>query len=93
MHLIAHPKKTQGELTKEDIAGTLDITNRADNTFSVCRNDETNQTEIKILKNRSDGLQNKQIFLDFDTNCKRFTAIDNDMYKFKKYGWEENKNV
>ena len=93
VHLIAHPKKTQGELTKEDIAGTLDITNRADNTFSVCRNDETNQTEIKILKNRSDGLQNKQIFLDFDTNCKRFTAIDNDMYKFKKYGWEENKNV
>lgn len=89
VHLIAHPKKTQGELSKEDIAGTLDISNRADNTFSVSRNDNTNLTEVRILKNRSDGLQNRQICLNFDVNSKRFTATDNEMYKFKKYGWED----
>ncbi len=88
VHLIAHPKKTVGELTKEDIAGSLDITNRADNAFSVNRDENNNTTIVNILKNRSDGVQNKQIALDFDIRSKRFTPQGNDMSKYKKYGWE-----
>lgn len=88
VHLIAHPKKTAGEISKEDIAGSLDITNRADNAFSVNRDEQTGQTLVSILKNRSDGIQKKQIALNFDTNCKRFTPSGNDMAQFKKYRWE-----
>lgn len=89
VHLIAHPKKTVGELSKEDIAGSLDITNRADNAFSVNRDENTNVTIVNILKNRSDGVQNKQIALNFDTRSKRFTPQGNDMSIYKKYGWEK----
>lgn len=91
VHLIAHPKKTTGEISKEDISGSLDITNRADNAFSVNRDEETNQTMVCILKNRSDGIQKKQIALNFDVNSKRFTPYGNDMAQFKKYGWEREK--
>ena len=87
VHLIAHPKKTQGELTKEDIAGSLDITNRADNAFTVNRC-EDGTTEVKILKNRSDGIQNQFCRFIFDANTKRFRQANNDMSKYKKYGWE-----
>ena len=88
VHLIAHPKKTQGEVSKEDISGTMDITNRADNVFSVNRDEETNSTLVSILKNRSEGIQNKQIALDFDIRSKRFSAKGNEMSKYKKYNWE-----
>ena len=91
VHLIAHPKKTAGEISKEDISGSLDITNRADNAFSVNRDEETGQTMVSILKNRSDGIQKKQIALNFDVNCKRFTPYGNDLAQYKKYRWEWEK--
>lgn len=88
VHLIAHPKKTQGDVSKEDISGTMDITNRADNVFSVNRDEETNSTLVSILKNRSEGIQNKQVALDFDVRTKRFSVKGNEMSKYKKYNWE-----
>lgn len=90
VHLVAHPKKTQGELSKEDIAGTLDITNRADNTFSVNRDDDNNTTVIRILKNRSEGIQNMQCAFRFEQDSKRFLPCGSDLAKYKKYGWENN---
>ena len=88
VHLIAHPKKTQGEITKEDISGTMDITNRADNTFSVNRDEENGLTLVKILKNRSEGIQNLQVAFKFDVPTKRFIPVGDDMLKYKKYKWE-----
>ena len=88
VHLVAHPKKTQGELTKEDIAGTMDITNRADNTFSVNRDEEAKVTTVRILKNRSEGIQNVQVAFNFDIATKRFSPTESDMFKYKKYKWE-----
>lgn len=87
IHLIAHPKKTQGELTKEDISGSLDITNRADNAFTVNRL-EDGTTEVKILKNRSQGTQNQFVKFNFDTYSKRFIPTNSEFSKYKKYGWE-----
>ena len=87
VHLIAHPKKTQGELTKEDISGSLDITNRADNAFTVNREDD-GTTRVKILKNRSQGIQGQFLLFDYDAKTKRFTPRGNDFAKYKKYGWE-----
>lgn len=92
VHLIAHPKKTQGEITKEDISGSLDITNRADNAFTVNRLDD-GTTEVKILKNRSEGIQNQFVKFNFDTFCKRFTPLNNDFAKYKKYGWENEEVI
>ena len=88
VHLIAHPKKTQGEITKEDISGTMDITNRADNTFSVNIDEENGLTLVKILKNRSEGIQNLQVAFKFDVPTKRFIPVGDDMLKYKKYKWE-----
>lgn len=89
VHLVAHPKKTQGEITKEDISGTMDITNRADNTFSVNRDEENNTTVVRILKNRSEGIQNMQCAFTFDIDSKRFIPLGSEMSKYKKYGWEK----
>lgn len=91
VHLIAHPKKTQGELTKEDISGSLDITNRADNAFTVNR-DESGTT-VKVLKNRSQGIQNQMVRFEFDSRTKRFIPTNNEFAKYKKYGWEENNGL
>lgn len=92
VHLVAHPKKTQGEITKEDISGTMDITNRADNTFSVNRDEENNTTVVRILKNRSEGIQNMQCAFTFDIDSKRFIPLGSEMSKYKKYGWEKEIN-
>ena len=93
LEMLKEGKKTAGEISKEDISGSLDITNRADNAFSVNRDEETGQTMVSILKNRSDGIQKKQIALNFDVNCKRFTPYGNDLAQYKKYRWEWEKWV
>lgn len=88
VHLVAHPKKTSGELSKEDIAGTLDISNRADNAFSVSRDEDNGLTLVRVLKNRSDGVQNLQVAFKFEPETKRFVPSNDEMYKYKKYKWE-----
>lgn len=66
---MAHPKKTKGDLGKEDISGIADITNRADNVFSVERMKEDGpfSTSLTVLKNRSFGVQDVKYGLNFDT--------------------------
>lgn len=91
VHLVAHPKKTKGKLEKEDVSGTGDITNRADNVFSVERVDDPLagcNTIISILKNRSEGVQNVEIGLSFDPKSKRFWQPSDPIGAGKKYGWE-----
>lgn len=91
VHLVAHPKKIKGKIEKEDVSGTGDITNRADNVFSVERVEDNAlgcDTIVSILKNRSEGIQNVEIGLRFDANCKRFWQPSDPMGINKKYGWE-----
>ena len=89
VHLVAHPKKSKGDLNKEDISGTGDIANRAHNVFSVDRIEEEGSpvdTVLTILKNRFYGVQNVKIGLHFNKTSKRFygkNGVEN-----KKYGWE-----
>jgi twinkle protein len=89
VHLVAHPHKTKGKLEKENISGTGDITNRADNVFSVSRSEEegsrTNST-VTVLKNRSNGVQDIEIGLMFDSLSKRFYNVNGS--ERKVYGWE-----
>ncbi len=92
VHLVAHPKKTRGKLEKEDISGSGDITNRADNVFSVERVTEDSDLEcdsvVSILKNRSEGKQNIEIGLNFDENSKRFWQPSDTQSSTWRYGWE-----
>jgi twinkle protein len=58
VHLVAHPRKSQGALEADDVSGSGDITNRADNVFSLDRLDEKDAqmkgytAALKVLKNR-----------------------------------------
>jgi len=102
VHIVAHPRKPKETLiTKHDISGLSDITNRVDNVIGIHRvtdknrkalglNEDTQvQNILEIFKNRIYGMQDIRIKLDFDVKSKRFKQMGID--KVKKYGWEELK--
>lgn len=92
VHVVAHPRKTEGRLTKMDVAGSGDITSRADNVLAVHRIEnpipgfEDCDAILDIFKNRLFGSQNIEIGLRFDTKSKRFYLSDG--YNLtKNYSW------
>ena len=93
VHLVAHPRKTQGRPEKSDVMGSGDITNIADNVFSVYRVPEKEQAEEKchnivdIFKDRFTGSQGKAAALLFDEGCKRFYMETERGLRMRKYGW------
>lgn len=98
VHLVAHPRKNNGgKLTKMDIAGSGDITNRADNVLAVHRITDKEKEEeskyeeldnlVQIFKNRIYGLQDIEVGLKFDWLSKRFYSAKDTPYK--EYGWVE----
>ncbi len=98
IHVVAHPRKTQGRLSKMDIAGSGEITNRADNVVAVHRIKEEERANldekfrdcsaiIDVFKNRLLGKQDVYFGLDFEPTSKRFYCPTNGG-KDKKYGWE-----
>lgn len=92
VHLVAHPRKT-GKATVEadDVGGSSDITNRADNVLKVERlsaDEEARNgfsTGLTILKNREFGAR-ERIRLCFDEPSRRFYEVDG--APTKKYSWE-----
>ena len=99
VHVVAHPRKVIGKATKMDVSGTAEITNRADNVFSVTRVDEETKAErnenklygdtlIDVLKNRFSGRQDVEISMIFDNKSRRFRMTDNRDGFDIKYGWE-----
>lgn len=49
VHFICHPRKTEAFLRKNDISGTADITNTADNVFMVHRVNADFMTRYKMV--------------------------------------------
>lgn len=97
--LVAHPKKTDGKhLENDDVGGIGDITNAADNVFSLERNIRKGAdseaavervTSLAVLKNRFWGAttaQDEAIALEFDKPSKRLYRRESG--PSKKYGWE-----
>lgn len=94
VHLVAHPRKGDGHKVDDadEVGGSGDITNRADNVFSLQRltDEEAEkqgfQTVLRILKNRSFG-ESAAIGLNYHQASRRFfkagTGTPN-----KQYGWE-----
>lgn len=98
VHVVAHPRKTEGRLTKMDVAGSGGITNRADNVFSFHRIKDSERDKlpeklrdcdnvIDVFKNRFGGKQDVSVGLKFEPASKRF-YMKNEQAN-KKYGWED----
>jgi twinkle protein len=99
VHVVAHPRKVKGRVTKMDVAGTGDITNLADNVFSVHRitPDDKEDKEFKdfydcdsildIFKNRFSGRQEISIGMKFSEPSKRFYTPKDEAYLRKEFGW------
>ena len=103
MHLVVHPRKSQGGSKKEannetadDVSGSGDITNRADNVFfltmhSVSSTGADGGTPVqkpllKILKNRNFGARG-EIWLDFDKKSRRYFQ-DRTCNAERPMGWD-----
>ncbi len=91
--IVAHPKKTKERVSKEDVGGLMELTNRVDNVIAVHRLSEAeimskkygdSDAIIEVLKNRYSGHQEKKIGLRFDTVSKRFYRWNND----RTYSWD-----
>lgn len=90
VHLVAHPRKTEGKRTLEadDVGGSGDITNRADNVFKVERTapeDKGCDALVTIMKNREYGARGT-VKLDFNEPSRRFFPSGGS--PAKRYSWE-----
>ena len=91
--LVAHPKKTQGDVSDNDsVSGSSDITNRVDTVISYIKNeDEAFQPggKLLVLKNRMTGrlaTKDNAIPVAYDESCKRiYSASGRSDFS---YGWE-----
>lgn len=93
VHLVAHPRKTEGRLTKMDVAGSGDITNLADNVFAIHRLKPEEKAEwecdalLDVFKARLTGMQDFTVKLGFDEDSKRFYQSSNRLSVYREFGW------
>lgn len=93
IHLVAHPKKTDGRAVddSDQVSGTGDLPNSADNVFSVSRINAddpavaTADAAIFILKNRFVG-RRERLGFRFHPDSRRY--YPSNAKPDKAYGWE-----
>lgn len=93
VHLVAHPRKTDGKAIddSDDVGGTGDLPNLADNVFSVTRLSGVEpghkgcDAAVLVLKNRRRGMK-KTFGLKFHAPSRRYYSRDKS--PDKPYGWE-----
>lgn len=94
VHLVAHPRKSMNdEISKDDIAGSANITNLADYVTTITRASDDNQEYdalLKIVKNRHTGV-NVGKKLMFNIDRKRFYSAETEKELNKRYldNWEQ----
>lgn len=94
--LVAHPRKTSGDFTNDDVSGSGDITNRVDTVLAYSRNvdkhgEEDCDSHLIVTKNRLFGRltkQNEPIELYYSQKSKRITSASGFAGGPKRYGWE-----
>ena len=91
--LVAHPRKTQGDVSENDaVSGSADITNRVDTVISYVKNGEDASAggKLLVLKNRMTGklaLNDNAIAVGYDEKSKRvYSAAGRNDFR---YGWEK----
>lgn len=80
VHLIAHPRKTQGTLENDDVGGSSAITNLADQVIMVGRG------KLTIKKDRKHGTINKEVPLVYYSDCRQLRDMADP--KAYQYGWD-----
>ena len=89
LQLVAHPRKTEKgkRLSSDDVGGSGDITNRADNVMALEKHEEDGVSEnvLRITKNRNYGTTG-EIALQFDKSCRRYYQTEEE--RTRMYGWE-----
>ena len=96
LHLVAHPRKGDGKFLSDadEVGGSGDITNRADNVFSLQRLSDQEaekqgcQSVLRVLKNRAFGAT-AAIGMDYDVPSRRFFRAGTGN-PGKQYGWERS---
>ena len=94
---MVHPRKstsdTNSKVSSDDVSGSGDITNRADNVFFLTSHAATDEKGnavskplLQILKNRDFGAKGQQ-WLDFDRKSRRFFQDKTGDPK-RPYGWD-----
>lgn len=89
--LVEHPRKTNGDFTNDDVAGSGDITNKVDVIMSYQRCDDSDDTydgKLSITKKRLLGKYasgENAIGLLYSEKTKRITSLYGGV---RKYGWE-----
>ncbi len=95
VHLVAHPKKTDGSiaLNEYDILGSSNIPNLAHRIYSVNRTSNAERDSgcpydatVTILKDRILGVSKKEVGLHYDYPSRRMYGDNDDLYK--KYSWD-----
>ena len=98
VHLVAHPRKTDRALDSDDVGGSGDVTNFADNLFSMARRPLSEEDKRKsgrtadgatltLLKNRFLGSGKRGYTLEYEPLSKRFYKAETGNPN-KGYGWE-----
>ena len=99
VHMVAHPRKLNsqnGRPTADDVGGSGDITNRADNVFGMSKlNDDEREKEgfdtaLEVLKNRAFG-KTAKIKMKFDDKCRRFYKSGESSGRM--FSWEKGMNA
>ncbi len=91
VHLVAHPRKTDKRLEADDVGGSSDITNRADNVLKVERVIDERVEEkgfsamLTVMKNREFGAL-PSVKLNFDPMSRRFFPAGTDSRRV--FSWE-----
>ena len=97
--LVAHPRKEQGELSKYDIAGSGDISNRVDYVYSIKRFDEDDIADdpelsenddgvINLLKDRPTGKSGQSVVFRYDDVSRRLYTCNRTQLT-REYMWED----
>lgn len=90
--LVAHPRKTNGDFTNDDVAGSSDITNRVDIVMSYKRDDCDGDPggKLMVTKNRLKGtlaVGDNTIKLLYSPATKRIFSASS---RPRRYRWEDN---
>lgn len=88
--LVAHPRKNQADFCNDDVAGSADITNKADVVLNYerCKESEPCNSKLSVTKNRLFGRYatgDKAINLFYSDSTKRISSTS--VPANKKYSW------
>lgn len=81
--LVAHPRKSSGTLTNNDISGSADIGNRVDTIISYSRDSDREINELRIIEVTKNRLTGKLGKFDawFSENSRRISQEQNNFVK------------